>query len=178
MGEKAGASRKKKQGDQIGRGEELGAIARSRLSSLLGFRLRRAENGMHRDFIGSLKPTELTQKQLAVLLLMQESPCVAQIDLCAMLGAGPNTMMACLDRLSDRALIRRVRSRADRRKMELHPTADGLRILEQALALAESHEERFKSRFSLSELEQLMDFLARMSSDELARNPARQSNFV
>lgn len=121
---------------------------------------------MHRDFIRSLKPTDLTQKQLAVLLLVQENPGLSQIQLCALLAADPNTMMAFVDRLTERDLIRRIRSRVDRRKVELHPTAEGLAVLDHALALVEVHEHRFSSRFDPSELLQLMDFLARLASDD------------
>jgi DNA-binding MarR family transcriptional regulator len=126
---------------------------------------------MHRDFIQSLKPTDLTQKHLAVLLLVQENPSISQIQLCTILGTDPNTMMAFLDRLTDRGLVLRVRSRTDRRKMELHPSPEGLRLLDQALSLVEHHEQRFRSRFSPSELHQLMDFLGRLSADD-AMEPA------
>jgi len=145
---------------------EAGAIGRSRLSSLLGFHLRRAETAMHRDFIQSLKPADLTQKQLAVLLLIHENPGVSQIQLCAILGADPNTMMTFLDRLSERSLILRVRSRADRRKMELHISGEGLKVLEQALVLVDEHETRFRSRFAPSEIGLLMDFLSRLAADD------------
>jgi DNA-binding MarR family transcriptional regulator len=157
------------------RGEDLeiapaigiaGALARSRLSSLLGFRLRQAETAMHRDFIRSLKQTDLTQKHLAVLLLVQENPHISQIQLCTVLGADPNTMMAFVDRLSERGLVDRVRSRADRRRMELQVSDDGRRLLDQALALVDEHESRFKARFSPQELEQLMDFLTRIAADD------------
>jgi DNA-binding MarR family transcriptional regulator len=141
----------------------IDAIDRSHLSSLLGFRLRRAETAMHRDFIQSLKPVDLTQKHLAVLLLIRENPAVSQIQLCALLGADPNTMMAFLDRLSDRGLVLRVRSRSDRRKMELHISTEGARLLREALMLVDEHEHRFRSRFSDAELDLLMDFLDRLS---------------
>src|SRR6185312_14362030 len=111
---------------------EAGAISRSRLSSLLGFRLRRAETVMHRDFILSLKPCDLTQKHFSVLLLIQENPGVSQIELCAVLGTDPNTMIAFIDRLSDRGLVCRIRSTVDRRRTELHVTDAGLEVLEKA----------------------------------------------
>jgi len=138
-------------------------IRRSHLSGLLGFRLRRAETAMHRDFIQSLKPCDLTQKHFAVLLLIQENAGISQIELCAVLGTDPNTMIAFIDRLSDRGLVCRIRSAVDRRKFELHPTAAGLALLERAFALVAEHEARFRSRFTPSEMERLMDFLDRVS---------------
>lgn len=121
---------------------------------------------MHRDFIQSLKPTDLTQKHLAVLLLIQENPGISQVQLCSILGTDPNTVLGFLDRLSERGLILRVRSRSDRRKMELHISGEGETLLGQALMLVEAHEERFKSRFTKAELAVLMDFLNRLSNDQ------------
>ncbi|MGZ3397780.1 MAG: MarR family winged helix-turn-helix transcriptional regulator [Caulobacteraceae bacterium] len=145
-------------------GTEAEVIRRSRLSRLLGFRLRRAETAMHRDFIQSLKPCDLSQKHFAVLLLIQENAGISQIELCSALGADPNTMIAFIDRLSDRGLVCRIRSAVDRRKTELHPTDEGLQLLGQALALVAEHEARFRSRFTADEVEQLMDFLDRLSA--------------
>ena len=142
---------------------EAAVISRSRLSSLLGFRLRRAETVMHRDFILSLKPCDLTQKHFAVLLLIQENPGISQIELCAALGTDPNTMIAFIDRLSDRGLVCRIRSTVDRRKTELHVSDAGVELLDKALALIAEHEARFRARFSATELERLMDCLDRLS---------------
>jgi DNA-binding MarR family transcriptional regulator len=142
---------------------EAGAIGRSRLSSLLGFRLRRAETVMHRDFILSLKPCDLSQKHFSVLLLIQENPGISQIELCAVLGTDPNSMIAFVDRLSERGLVCRIRSTVDRRKTELHVTDAGRAVLEEALALVAEHEARFRSRFTTAELERLMDDLDRLS---------------
>jgi len=143
---------------------EAEAIRRSRLSGLLGFRLRRAETAMHRDFIQSLKSCDLTQKHFAGLLLIKENAGISQIELCSVLGTDPNTMIAFIDRLSDRGLVCRIRSASDRGKTELHPTDEGLLLLDQALALVAEHEARFRSRFTPGEMEQLMDFLDRLSA--------------
>jgi DNA-binding MarR family transcriptional regulator len=157
------ADRKAKELDPEVSLAEAAIIKRSRLSNLLGFRLRRAETIMHRDFILSLKPCDLTQKHFSVLLLIQENPGISQVELCTVLGTDPNTMIAFIDRLSDRGLVCRIRSTVDRRKTELHVSDAGLKLLEQALALIAEHEARFRSRFEAPELERLMDYLDRLS---------------
>jgi DNA-binding MarR family transcriptional regulator len=146
---------------------ESETIRRSHLTSLLGFRMRRAETTMHRDFIQSLKPCDLTQKHFSVLLLIHENPGISQIELCSVLGTDPNTMIAFIDRLSDRGLICRIRSTADRRKTALHVTTAGMELLEKALRLIAEHEHRFKSRFDETELQQLMDYLDRISAADV-----------
>ena len=150
---------------------EAAVISRSRLSSLLGFRLRRAETVMHRDFILSLKSCDLTQKHFSVLLLIQENPGISQIELCGVLGTDPNTMIAFIDRLSDRGLVCRIRSTVDRRKTELHITDAGLQVLEKALSLIGEHEARFRSRFKPAELKRLMEYLDRLSGPPLSEAP-------
>ena len=99
-----------------------------------------------------------------MLLLIHENPGISQIELCAVLGTDPNTMIAFIDRLSDRGLVCRIRSAADRRKTELHVTTAGMELLEEALRLIAEHEARFKSRFDKAELQQWMDYLDLISA--------------
>jgi len=123
---------------------------------------------MHRDFIATLKPRDLTQKHFSVLLLIHENPGISQIELCSVLGTDPNTMIAFIGRLCDQGLVCRIRSTVDRRKSELQVTKRGLEVLDQALVLVAEHEERFRSRFTAEELGQLMNFLDRLSQAPLS----------
>ena len=49
------------------------------LDGLLGYRLRRAQGAMHRDFMAAVADLELTQKQAATLWLIQANPGVSQV---------------------------------------------------------------------------------------------------
>src|SRR6187402_2839449 len=85
----------------------------SGLDDLLGYRLRRAQGAVHRDYLASLGNLKLTQKQTAVLWLVMANPGVAQGAIGTALGMDRATMMGLVDRLEARGLLLRRRSAAD-----------------------------------------------------------------
>jgi DNA-binding MarR family transcriptional regulator len=132
------------------------------LDGLLGYRLRRAQGAMHRDFMAAVASLDLTQKQAATLWLINGNPGVAQVAVAAALGMDRATMMAIVDRLEDRHLVIRQRSSTDRRRQELYLTPAGQGALRKAKARIAKHEERFKSLFTAAELESLLTALQRL----------------
>ena len=50
------------------------------LDGLLGYRLRRAQGAMHRDYMAVVAELELTQKQAATLWLISANPGVSQVS--------------------------------------------------------------------------------------------------
>ncbi|HWA62088.1 MAG TPA: MarR family transcriptional regulator [Caulobacteraceae bacterium] len=132
------------------------------LPQLLGFHLRLAQVAFYRDFAASLAHLDLTQKQVAVLQIIEANPGVSQVDVAAALGTDRATMMAIVDRLEDRGLLARERSAADRRRQELKLTLVGAGVLAEALDAVAEHEARFKARFSDAELEALTTALRRI----------------
>ena len=75
------------------------------LDGLLGYRLRRAQGAMHRDFMAECRDSSSTQKQTATLWLIQANPGVAQVSVAAALGWIGATMMSITDRLEERGLV-------------------------------------------------------------------------
>jgi DNA-binding MarR family transcriptional regulator len=132
------------------------------LDGFLGYRLRRAETAMHRDFIAALADLGLTQKQAATLWLINSNPGVAQVSVAAALDMDRATMMAIVDRLEERSLVIRKRSADDRRRQELYLTPAGQSTLRKAKARIAKHEERFTSLFTTAELEFLLSALQRL----------------
>ena len=132
------------------------------LDGLLGYRLRRAQGAMHRDFMAAVASLDLTQKQAATLWLINGNPGVAQVAVAAALGMDRATTMAIVDRLEDRRLVIRQRSSTDRRRQELYLTPAGQGALRKAKARIAKHEERFKSLFTAAELESLLTALQRL----------------
>jgi DNA-binding MarR family transcriptional regulator len=127
-----------------------------KLDGLLGYRLRRAQGAMHRDYIAAVAGLDLTQKQTATLWLVHGNPGVSQGSVAAALGMDRATMMSVVDRLEDRSLVIRKRSMTDRRRQELYLTPGGQDILRKVKARIARHEERFKSLFTPQELEALL----------------------
>jgi DNA-binding MarR family transcriptional regulator len=132
------------------------------LDGLLGYRLRRAQGAMHRDFMAAVASLDLTQKQAATLWLINGNPGVAQVAVAAALGMDRATTMAIVDRLEARRLVIRQRSSTDRRRQELYLTPAGQSALRKAKARIAKHEERFKSLFTAGELESLLTALQRL----------------
>jgi DNA-binding MarR family transcriptional regulator len=132
------------------------------LDGLLGYRLRRAQGAMHRDFMAAVASLDLTQKQAATLWLINGNPGVAQVAVAAALGMDRATTMAIVDRLEARRLVIRQRSSTDRRRQELYLTPAGQSALRKAKARIAKHEERFKSLFTAAELESLLTALQRL----------------
>jgi DNA-binding MarR family transcriptional regulator len=138
------------------------ALSLGRLPELLGFHLRMAHIAVYRDFMESMAELDLTQKQSATIQLIAANAGVSQVDLANTLGTDRATMMAVVDRLEERGLITRRRSRADRRRQELLLTKEGQAILRRLRKIQDEHEKHFTSRFTKEELDALFDALDRI----------------
>jgi DNA-binding MarR family transcriptional regulator len=142
------------------------AVMSEELDGFLGYRLRRAEIAMHRDFIAALADLGLTQKQTATLWLINSNPGVAQVSVAAALDIDRATMMAIVDRNEERGLVIRKRSTDDRRRQELYLTPAGQNTLRKAKARIARHEERFTSLFTAAELKFLLEALQRLEQPD------------
>lgn len=126
------------------------------LDGLLGYRLRRAQGAMHRDYMAAVAELNLTQKQTATLWLINANPGVSQVSVAAALGMDRATMMAVTDRLETRGLLVRKRSTVDRRRQELYVTVAGAKLLGKVKECILEHEKRFASLFQPAELRVLL----------------------
>jgi len=148
--------------DELSESLEGPSLMFEELDGLLGYRLRRAQGAMHRDFMAAVASLDLTQKQAATLWLINGNPGVAQVAVASALGMDRATMMAIVDRLEQRRLVIRKRSSTDRRRQELYLTPAGQNALRKAKARIAKHEERFKALFTAAELESLLSALQRL----------------
>jgi DNA-binding MarR family transcriptional regulator len=146
--------------------KRTGSLDFAGLDDLLGYALRRAQGAVHRDYMASLGSARITQKQTAVLWLVQSNPGVTQGTIGNALGMDRATIMALVNRLSNRGLVKRRRSRADARRRELHLTAAGAALLGQVRLRIAHHERRMKQLLSDAELRKLKVLLTRLQSLE------------
>ncbi len=152
---------RQKSAKPTGRGRNSG-IDRCGLDALLGFQLHRANLALTRHFAKTMARLDLTQKQTSVLWLIAANPGVSQITLAKELDMDRASMMALVDRLEARKIIRRERSRCDARLQELQITANGRKVLTQSKNAQRKHERHFRSRFTAAELGVLMEALGRL----------------
>jgi MarR family transcriptional regulator, organic hydroperoxide resistance regulator len=138
----------------------------SGLDRLLGYRLRRAQSAVHRDYNAMFEELKITQKQTGVMWLVVSNPGLAQGSIGASLGMDRATMMVLVDRLEARGLLKRIRSRKDARQRELFATPEGQRLMKKVHSLTERHEKRLKQLFTAAELQILEHLLERLQALE------------
>jgi len=136
--------------------EPKARIENNELEAMFGYQIRLAYVAISRHFAAAMAHLDLTQKQTGVLWLIGANAGVSQIALATELGMDRASMMAIVDRLEDRKLIIRERSRRDGRRQELYVTPKGRKVLGQAREALAEHERRITSRFSEAELQSLM----------------------
>ena len=138
----------------------------SGLDTLVGYRLRRAQSAVHRDYNAMFEELKITQKQTGVMWLVVSNPGLAQGSIGASLGMDRATMMVIVDRLEARGLLKRIRSRKDARQRELFATPEGQRLMKKVHSLTERHEKRLKQLFTAAELQILEHLLQRLQALE------------
>ena len=137
--------------------DELGG-----LNDILGLRIRLAHGAVYRHFTESFIGIDLTQKQVSTLWLVNDNPGISQIELGGRLRMDRATTMTIVNRLQERAFMRRERSTSDGRKQALYLTEAGVAALAEAKAAIAEHEAWLKGRFSAEEIEKLVEMLARI----------------
>ena len=136
---------------------EIGA-----LTDIVGFHIRLAHVAVYRHFTETFSDLELTQKQVSVLWLVDDHPGISQIAVGQRLQMDRATTMTIVNRLQERAYLRRERSESDGRKQALYVTPPGADALAAAKRCIAEHEGWLKARFSPAEIEKLVEMLARI----------------
>ena len=137
--------------------DELGG-----LEDILGFHIRLAHGAVYRHFTETFLDLDLTQKQVSALWLVNDCPGISQIELGGRLRMDRATTMTIVNRLQERAYLRRERSEIDGRKQALYLTEAGADALSEAKQCIAAHETWLKARFSAAEVEKLVEMLARI----------------
>jgi DNA-binding MarR family transcriptional regulator len=137
--------------------EDLGG-----LNGIVGFHIRLAHGAVYRHFTETFSDLDLTQKQVSALWLVADHPGISQIELGGRLRMDRATTMTIVNRLQDRAYLRREKSTSDARKQALYLTDEGAGALAQAKAAIAEHEAWLKARFTPAEIEKLVEMLARI----------------
>src|SRR5688572_29415923 len=130
------------------------------LPSLLGYRLRRAQQAVFRDFASSV--AELSPGRVGILLLLEANPGVTQGRLAQAVSLDRSTMVGVVDMLEGRGLIERRRG-ADRRTNGLWLTVEGRAMVARLKRRIQAHERRVAARLSAQERVQLLALLAKLS---------------
>jgi DNA-binding MarR family transcriptional regulator len=109
-----------------------------------------------------LQPFGFTGMQFAILKNIAEGPAETAADLCRLLHYDTGSMTRLVDRLEEKGLIRRERSKDDRRVVSLRITSAGRAALPRLRDSATRVIQRMLTGFSAAEVNDLRSFLGRM----------------
>lgn len=100
-------------------------ISLGRLGSFLGFRLRRVQNQLSRDFSTKTRGWNLRAGMFSSLEIIASNPGISQVELSAEVGLDKSAIVPLVDDLEARRWVERTKSARDRRRNELSITAKG-----------------------------------------------------
>ena len=109
-----------------------------------------------------MQPLELTGMQWEPLLMLWLGRADTVAGLARVIQMGDASMSRMLDRLEEKDLVRRERSDADRRVVNLHLTAKGRKVANKIWPIVVDGMHVHLDGFKKDELAQFNDFLSRM----------------
>ena len=119
------------------------STARGEVEKRLGYLLKHAHH-RYQELAGSaLEQFDIDGKQWAVLVTIASGEELSQQDAADALGIDRTTMVALIDGLEDKGLVRRSRHPDDRRKNVVELTANGRRTLGRARTAVAAAEKTF-----------------------------------
>jgi DNA-binding MarR family transcriptional regulator len=118
------------------------------------------------EFTRRLAPLGLRPAHVGILRVLALRPGLSQQELASAIGAVPSRVVKLLDELSERGLVERRRSTADRRNHELHlsPSASD-RLLEVREVVSE-HDEAVIAGLSADETQTLLRLLNKIAKGQ------------
>jgi DNA-binding MarR family transcriptional regulator len=105
------------------------------ITAQVGFLLRKAQQ-RHVSIFMSHVQEDLTPMQFAVLAMLGETGPCSQNSLGRLTAMDAATIKGVVARLGERKLVRKLASRADRRKLLIEITAEGRQVLARAIPRA------------------------------------------
>ena len=132
------------------------------LEAILGLHIGLANSAILQHFRRRLEHLQLTQKQTSLLWLVSENPGLSQIDFARLFGIDRATTLGITNSLTQRGLIER-RAMADHgRKLGLHVTPAGEKLLKEAKTAVAAHEKWVKKRYSAAEVALIKSLMRRL----------------
>jgi len=136
------------------------------LRDLAGYRLKRAFAVIQADLQRVLAPFGLRMIPFSALLVIARNPGIGQGQLAAALAMERSNLVAPLDALARRDLIRREPVPDDRRALALMPTPAGTALADTAFEAVRAHEARLFADVSPDDLAALARVSAAIEAAE------------
>jgi DNA-binding MarR family transcriptional regulator len=128
-------------------------------SHRLGYLLKHAELRFARLTAAALEPIGLSPREWAALNCLDEQDGRSQREVADLLGVDRTTMVALVDQLQAKGLVRRHPQPDDRRKNTVSLTSEGRDAMRSGAGLIDDCERRFLAALSEPDAEQLKNAL-------------------
>jgi len=112
------------------------------MTSLLDFKLRRAQLLVYQDFARTLEKLKLRPAEFAALAMIAKHPGQKQTTIAEGLGIKRANFVFLMDSIEKRGLAERRKDASDRRSHSLHLTAEGADFVIRMTDLWQEHENR------------------------------------
>ncbi|WP_439525006.1 MarR family winged helix-turn-helix transcriptional regulator [Marivita sp.] len=136
------------------------------LEEFIGYNLKRAYVIVQADFRRALGEDGFAPRVFSALSLVVQYPNVTQSGLARMLGIERSGLVAIVDELEGRGLLKRTHVPGDRRVQALVPTAAGSKAYAEARTAVRAHEDRLLANLSDAEKSTLLALLAKIRAHE------------
>lgn len=137
--------------------DEIGLDA---LGGHAGYAVRRFQLWIFQDFVKTLAAVDIRPAQYSVLTVIAANPALTQMAVAKRLGIERARLVHLLDGLERRKLVKRIKSRTDRRSHALHLTAQGESSLAKFRRLAAEHERHVEAKIGKENRVRLLQILA------------------
>ena len=132
------------------------------LQTLLGYNARRAALSIIGVFLERLAVYDLKPVDFSVMSVIHHNPGVTSRQLCASLAILPPNLVGLIQSLESRGLIERRPHPTDGRAVGLHPTAQGVSLMQQAEVTAAETEIEASSKLTASQRQTLVQLLQKI----------------
>jgi DNA-binding MarR family transcriptional regulator len=133
-----------------------------RLSDFVGFRLRRVQNQLSRDFAAATSELGLRSGLFSCLALISSNPGISQSELSKEIALDKSVTVILVDQLEKYGWAERRRSPSDRRRHALFITPRGEEQLNELFGVLERTENAVLHQLSPGEMQLLSELLDRM----------------
>lgn len=136
--------------------------------SMQGVTFLMSKLGFHvsQRFGEAIAPLGLIPPHVGILRLVGDEPGQSQQALARKIGIPPNRLVALIDELEARELIRRERPPTDRRVFALHLTPAGEEMADAVREIGIAHERRITAALDDAEREHLAALLRRIAEEQ------------
>jgi DNA-binding MarR family transcriptional regulator len=135
------------------------------LQDWIGFNLRMAQDASFQAFSRLSQEIGVRPGRFATLTLIGRNPGISQTALSRANSRDKSTLTPLLADLVRRGLIRRTRTRNDRRTYRLTLTKAGEALLQQLTACARAHEQRLDQAIGASERARFLRILRKVAGE-------------